>query len=310
MEEVVYGAGGVVEGTSHPRIVSVSKPPWSNREHSGRLERLIVQLGAGKGRFSEAEGIPRSIGCIGNNRFVLHRDPLSVERLREIIFEFSHLSGRELWLTNYDNVDYMMAMASYALELDIPFVYVVLRFEDLGRIRPIGGVRFIVEFEYSPDIFEEIERIDWLYGALIMATASQYEEIRNLRTTFRGEVYVDVLYPGSLRKVDFNLIELRRTLNLSNETYHDCLAGTVVLTADGYFLPCPLLRNYIVADAKGESLKQTLRKKRLKSFWKLTRDSFDGCKTCPFKYLCHDCRALEYQATGDIHGVEYCQLEL
>ncbi|WP_297439331.1 SPASM domain-containing protein [Thermococcus sp.] len=310
MEEVVYGAGGVVEGTSHPHIVSVSKPPWSNREHYGRLERLIVQLGAGKGRFSEATGIPRSIGCIGNNRFVLHREPMSVERLRELLFEFSHLRGRELWLTNYDNVEYLMAMASYALELEIPAVYAVLRLEDIYKVRPIGGVRFIVEFEYSPERFEEIERIDWLYGALILATASQYEEIRNLRTTFQGEVYVDVLYPGSLRKVDFNLIELRRTLNLSNETYHDCLAGTVALTADGYFLPCPLLRNYIVADAKEESLKRALRKKRLKSFWKLTRDSLNECKTCPFKYLCHDCRALEYQATGDIHGVEYCQLEL
>ncbi len=310
MEEAKYSVGGVVGGGSHPHVVSVSKPPWSNREHSGRLERLIVQLGAGKGEFSEAAGIPRSIGCVGNNRFLLHREPLSVERLREILFEFSHIHGRELWLTNYDNVEYLMSMASYALDLGIPAVYAVLRWEDVDRIHPIDGVRFIVEFSYSPDRFREIESKDWLYGALIMATASQYEEIRNLRTTFKGEVYVDILYPGSLRKVDFNLIELRRTLNFSNETYHDCLAGTVALTADGYFLPCPLLRNYIVADAKKEGLKRALRKKRLKSFWKLTRNGLDSCKTCPFKYLCHDCRALEYQATGDIQGVEYCQLEL
>ena len=310
MEEVAYGASRVVEKASHPHVVSVSKPPWSNNEHSGRLERLIVQLGAGKGEFSEAMGIPRSIGCIGNNRFILHREPLSVERLHEIIFEFSKMGGKELWLTNYDNVEYLMAMASYALELEIPAVYAVLRLEDVEKVSPIEGAHFIAEFRYSPEKFEELEGNTWLYGALIMATAAQYEDILNIRTSFAGEVYIDVLYPGSLRKVDFNLLELKRTLNFSDDKYHDCLAGTVALTADGYFLPCPLLRKYVVADAKEEGLRGALRKKRLKSFWKLTRDSFDGCRRCPFKYLCHDCRALEYQATGEIDGVEYCLMLL
>ncbi|ASJ08141.1 Fe-S oxidoreductase [Thermococcus siculi] len=310
MEKVVYDSAQSFGIDFSPNVVSVAKPPWSGRPHNGRLERLILQLGAGKGRFSEITGIPRSIGCIGNNSFILRREPMSVERVKELIKEFKLAGGKELWLTNYDSVGYLLSMASYAVEIDVPEVYAVVRIEDIDEIRPIDGVRFIAELEYSEENIQRLEAHSWLHGALVMIKGSDIDELRGLKTTFQGEIYVDVLYPGSARKLDFNVIEMKRILNPTTERYHDCLAGTLAITADGYALPCPLLRNSVVADARETGIKGILRKRRLKEFWKMTKDKIEACNTCPFRYICHDCRALEYQATGEIDGLEYCPITL
>ncbi|CAD5245280.1 SPASM domain-containing protein [Thermococcus camini] len=308
MEKVAYDTAHSFGIDLSPRVTSVAKPPWSNRSHNGRLERLILQLGAGRGKFSEPTGIPRSIGCIGNNSFILRRDPLSVERVRELIREFLEAGGSELWLTNYDSVGYLLSMAAYAVEIGVPEVYAVVLLDDLDEVKPVDGVRFIAELEYSEENIQRLEAHSWLHGALVMVKGSDLDELRGLKTTFPGEIYVDVLYPGSARKLDFNVIELRRILNPTTERYHDCLAGTLAITADGYALPCPLLRNNVVADAKEVGIKTVLRKRRLKEFWRMTKDKIEACSTCPFKYICHDCRALEYQATGEIDGIEYCQI--
>jgi len=310
VERAVYNAADSFGMNLAPRVTSVAKPPWSNKPHNGKLERLILQLGSGRGRFSEVTGIPRSIGCIGNNSFILRRDPLSAERVKELIREFREAGGSELWLTNYDSVVYLLSTAAYAVEIGVPEVYAVVLLDDLDEVKPVDGVRFIAELEYSPENIRRLEAHSWLHGALVMVKGSDLDELRNLETTFPGEIYVDVLYPGSARKLDFNVIEVKRVLNQSVERYHVCLGGTLAITADGYALPCPLLRNYIVADVKEVRLKRVLRKRRLREFWRMTKDKIEPCSNCPFKYICHDCRALEYQATGDIEGLEYCIIDL
>ncbi len=310
MERVVYDSTVHIEMQEERNIVAVAKPPWSYKPHSGKLERLILQLGRGKGKFSEVEGIPRSLGCIGNNRFILRREPLSVERMKELVAEFRARKGRELYLTNYDSVEYLIRMANYAVSVGIPEVYAIIRLEDMDRVVPPEDVRVIVELEYSRENLKKLGEYGWAYGALIIATYREYEELEKSALGFQGEIYVDVLYPGSLRKVDFNTIELKRTLSPTNTRYHDCLAGTLAITADGYALPCPLLRNFVIGDVKESGIKTILRKKRLRNFWRLTKDEIETCALCPFKYMCHDCRALEYQASGELFGIEFCPLEL
>jgi len=307
MERAVSVVSTYQVNQSQP-VLSIAKPPWSNKSHTGKLERLILQLGAGKGKFSEVEGIPRSIGCIGNNRFILRREPMSVERMKGIILEFRKLGGKELWLTNYDNVETLLALAVFASELEFSDVYAVILMEDLDKVTPVEGVKFIAELTYPEHTLEELSRYPWLHGALV--TVSPDDLRADLFSGFGGEVYVDVLFPSSRRFLNFNVIELRRIYNPSVEKYHDCLSGTVAVTAEGYVLPCPLIRNYVVGDLTRMTLKEAVRKKRLRAFWRMTKDSIDTCSKCPFKYLCHDCRALEYQATGEIDGLEYCPMLL
>ncbi len=310
MEKVAYESSAEVFGGVSPNVVAIAKPPWANKPHSGELERMILQLGSGKGRFSEVTGIPRSIGCIGNNRFILRRNPLSVERVKELIRGFHEAGGEELWLTNYDNVDYLLSMASYATEIGVPEVYTVVLLDDMDEVKPLEGVKVVVELEYSEENIRRLDEFEWAHGALIMVEGSKLEKLLGSKLNFGGEVYVDLIFPPSARFLDFNVIEVRRIFNPSVDRYHDCLAGTLAITADGYALPCPLLRNYVVADVSGTDIKGVMKKKRLKAFWTKTKDKIEACSTCPLRYICHDCRALEYQATGEVDGMEYCPMLL
>uniref|UniRef100_UPI0026064DCA SPASM domain-containing protein n=1 Tax=Thermococcus sp. TaxID=35749 RepID=UPI0026064DCA len=215
-----------------------------------------------------------------------------------------------LWLTNYDDLSLLMEVAEKAVEEGVENVYAVVLMDDLDEVTPIDGVKFVAELEYSEKGIERLLSYPWLHGALITVTPDKLDELTSMAGILPMEVYVDVLFPGSARRLNFNVIELRRVINPTVEKYHDCLAGTVAVTADGYLLPCPLLRNYVVVDLKEKGLREGLRKKRLRDFWRVTKDSMDGCSKCPFKYICHDCRALEYQATGEIGGMEYCPILL
>ena len=310
MEKVSYDVGSVGEVASKTNVVSVGKPPWSHRHHTGKLERMILQLGAGRGEFSELYGIPRSMGCIGNNRFVLRREPLPKEHLFELVGEFKALGGSELWITNYDDVGTLLDVAEHAVKIGIDDVYAVVLLDDLDDVVPVEGVNFVAELRYSPENFEKLLSYPWLHGALVVVQPDELEDVLSKAPLFNGEVYVDVLFPRSARYLAFNVIELRRIFNPTVEKYHDCLAGTIAVTPEGYLLPCPLLRNYVVVDLTKDSIKTALRKKKLRSFWNMSKDSIPSCSKCPFKYLCHDCRALEYQATGEIDGMEYCPMLL
>jgi radical SAM protein with 4Fe4S-binding SPASM domain len=287
-------------------IVTFAKPPWVEREHSGKLERLILQLGSGKGVFSEVEGIPRSIGCIGNNKFILRDASLELERIREVIREFSTISGKDLYLTNYDDLSLLEELSRFSATLPIENVYPVVRIEDFKKASFSTDVKPIVEVRYSRRNMERLQDIEGAHAILLMIKGEEIWSIKNF--SFPCEVYIDVLFPGSLRKVDFDLMEAKRIFK-AHMTFHPCLSGTLAITAEGFALPCPLLRNFVVGSVRELSLKQILRKRRLKKFWKLKKEDIDGCKLCPFNSTCHDCRALEYYASGDIMGLEYCPLD-
>jgi len=310
MAEVVRIGDRAIEGVNWGTRLILGKPPWSNTPHSGKAERLILQLGAGKGKFSEIQGIPRSIGCIGNNRFVLRREKLSRDEIERILLDFRRMNGKELWLTNYDDVDELLWAAKRAVEIGFERVNAVVLKEDLKKVKPVPGVRFIAELEYSREEVVRTVGIEWVSGILVMVGQDKLNDAMGFLPRVGGdvEIYIDVLYPKSARFLSFNVIELRRIMNPTVEKYNDCLAGTIAVSGDGYVTPCPLLRNYVVQDAKEKGLKGVLRKKRLKSFWTLTKDKIETCSGCPFRYVCHDCRALEYQATGEIEGIEYCPI--
>ncbi|WP_088857206.1 SPASM domain-containing protein [Thermococcus profundus] len=295
------------------KTISVGKPPWTEVEHTGKIERLILQLGAGKGRFDEVHGIPRSIGCIGNNRFILRREKLTFDEIRTVLREFKVMGGKEVWINSYDRIEELQYAAQIALSFGIPNVNATVLFEDLEEVEPLDGINYIAEMEYDEEKIITASMKLWVKGLLIMVPPERLEEakmfIRKVKGDSELEIYLDVLYPRSARDLSFNLIELRRNKNPTSVKYHDCLAGTVAVTGDGYITPCPLLRNFAAGDVRDKGLKWTVNKTRkIRKFWTLTKDSVEGCSSCPFRYLCHDCRAIEYQVTGDLNGIEYCPL--
>ncbi|NPA47031.1 MAG: SPASM domain-containing protein [Thermococci archaeon] len=295
----------------HRLNVVVGRPPWTEFKRTGKLERLILQLGAGRGYFSELSGIPRSMGCIGNNRFLLRRSPLTMEEVERILDEFESAGGREVWITNYDDLRDVLHAARYAKDVGIVNVYAVVLLEDFDRIPKSGlnGVNVIVEMPYSEENMRRLESLEGeVYGVLIVSDVQSYSKISMENVDFSGEVLVDILYPPNVKLLDESFLSFKM-LPVSHRGRHPCMSGMIAVTGDGYVVPCPLIRGYVVGDLRKESLTKVIRKRRLRAFWKILNE-IDECSNCPLMGLCHDCRAINYQITGDVFGVEYCGREI
>ncbi len=300
---------GRIGGPRNESTLVVGRPPWTEFKRSGKLERLILQLGRGKGAFSEITGIPRSMGCIGNNRFILRRKPLTVEEVEGILDEFKNAGGRELWLNSYDDVKSILHAAVYAREIGIPEVYAVILLEDLKKLPEveIDGVKIIAEFMADESVDFSSLREMGVYGVLIITDMNGYPKLQVDDLDF-DVVLVDVLYPPNINLLSKSFLSLK-LLPVNQKERHPCMSGMIAITGDGYVVPCPIIRGYIIGDIREEGLSKILRKRRLRSFWKIM-DSIDECSSCPLKGMCHDCRAVNYQITGDILGVEYCGREI
>ncbi|WP_148233416.1 SPASM domain-containing protein [Pyrococcus sp. NA2] len=287
-----------------PKISTISKPPWVSTFHKGKLERIILLIGEGKGRFSERSGIPRSIGCLGNHRLTLYRRKLSLSSFKKVIREFQRIApGGEVYITNYDDIKEAVELASFASERDLD-VYLIALPEDVPQVPKDRKFKLVGEYFYE-ELDDGVKNVDIL---LLVVKFKEYKELLKNGIDFNGDIWIDVLYPGSLRFLDFNPIELRKIANSTAISYSPCLAGLVAISPEGFVTPCPLLRKFIVGDITRESLKTIIKKQRLKKFWKLTKDKIEFCSRCNLRYACHDCRALEYMATGELLGMEFCPL--
>lgn len=206
----------------------------------------------------------RLIGCIGNNWFIFRREFLSLEEFKRVIFEFRKMGGKEFWLINYDSIEFLMVLVNFVFEIEIFEVYVVVRFEDILKIMLVEEICFIVEIKYFDVGLEELFGYLWFYGVLVVVDLDYLEDV--IRESFLGELYVDVLYLGFVKKISFNIIEVRCILNLIMEEYYDCFVGIVVVMVDGYVLLCLLFRNYIVGDLKKESFRKVICRKCFRVF--------------------------------------------
>lgn len=117
--------------------------------------------------------------------------------------------------------------------------------------------------------------------------------------------YLNLMYDkkSNLRKAGLNV---KHFCNAKKQ--HNCYGNQIGITADGDVLPCIMSRSFVLGNVKEEKLSDILCNKKYEYFKKLNKDAIDKCKSCALKFGCFDCRALEYSATGNVHGLEYCNI--
>ena len=94
--------------------------------------------------------------------------------------------------------------------------------------------------------------------------------------------------------------------------YQTCWRGKLLITADGLVTPCPSAREerFVVGDLKRQPLAQVLENKRLHDLWNITLDQVPVCRSCEFRYACHDCRANAWVYSHDLTSRNpYCSYD-
>ena len=87
-----------------------------------------------------------------------------------------------------------------------------------------------------------------------------------------------------------------------NMKYNNCWAGKLAVTATGAVIPCIFARDQIVGNCLSKELKAIVSNKRLQGLWRLTKDHVAVCRSCEYRYACHDCRPLAAGQEGDLYA--------
>lgn len=84
---------------------------------------------------------------------------------------------------------------------------------------------------------------------------------------------------------------------------HPCLSSMVTVRLDGTVLTCPQVDEPI---GHGFDVIKALSAQRYQELRKLSIDTIEPCRSCRFRYACHDCRAREIRAGAGLHETLSC----
>ena len=71
-----------------------------------------------------------------------------------------------------------------------------------------------------------------------------------------------------------------------------CLFGKFSIHPDGLVCPCEFSRDIAYGNVKSESISQILQSDTLDDLWFLDFSKISTCKSCEYRFACHDCRML------------------
>lgn len=168
-----------------------------------------------------------------------------------------------------------------------------------------NGITFTLSYlinRFNEDeVQDAIERYTNIVGTNKMRLDFLYPVPNN---EFYSERFVDVMYD---RKKAFRRVD---AVNFcQNEKIHNCYGNQIAITAEGNVLPCIMSRQLTLGNVKDQGIVSILANSKYEDYRKLTKNSIQECKECAYRYGCFDCRALEMSATGDVKGLEYCNLK-
>lgn len=90
--------------------------------------------------------------------------------------------------------------------------------------------------------------------------------------------------------------------------YNSCLFNIININIKGDVTPCPMMNSIVLGNIRNESIQKIMKNEKYDELITLSRNNIKKCCDCIFRLNCFDCRAIEYSATGNIGGMEYCNI--
>jgi radical SAM protein with 4Fe4S-binding SPASM domain len=84
-----------------------------------------------------------------------------------------------------------------------------------------------------------------------------------------------------------------------NQQFNPCWGNKFAIDINGDIKPC-LWSERIYGNLNETLLLNLVLMRICDELWKLTKDKFDTCKECEFRYLCSDCRVMAEKETGNL----------
>lgn len=143
-----------------------------------------------------------------------------------------------------------------------------------------------------------------------ISTLNNYINGCNIKIDFiypHNKLYCSTKYLDYIYNKSNKLIKVSLEQYMFNKKFHNCFGNQIALTADGYILPCIMMRNIRLGSIYEAPLHQILMKSVYVELQKLNKEKIEICNTCNLKYGCFDCRAIEMEVHGDLYKTTYCE---
>lgn len=141
----------------------------------------------------------------------------------------------------------------------------------------------------------------------------------NILSQYSNKIVKEFIYPKPDNnffsgKIDNYIYNYKNKLLQPNEYIYSylkenncCYGQKIGITCDGKVLPCIMSRTLILGNILEKKLYEILDEEYYK-VRNLSKSNIEKCKVCSYRFGCFECRALEISATGEIDGMEYCEL--
>jgi MoaA/NifB/PqqE/SkfB family radical SAM enzyme len=255
-------------------------------------------------------GLKRSLGCLNCNKWHENDNILDINSIYHIIDDLVLLRCSDLYLTG-GNLSLILNKVINILN------YCQNKFKKVYITMPHSKI--------SKDIESKIKG-----KATIISNLDMKTDLNNLKES-DDMIYIISIYPKDINKLENihlkNLIKsfiitkdaensyipfkkLFKTnidIFLHNLEFHPCMGKTISISFSGNVTICPLMRNKVLGNIKEIPLSEIIRinKDDIHNHWKMNLDNIVGCNCCEFRYLCHDCRALEEELQDNIQNKCY-----
>ncbi len=254
----------------------------------------------------------RSRGCLGCNVFNENGDYISFDDFCDIIDTISNLGCEELYFTGGDlslDFNFSKALIKYA-QNKIHNIFVILNYnhnfnEFLDLINDNTNLILQIDLEQLNSNLLINEHIHYLVVVPEGADEFFYEKVLSLKLNCIPDFLSKnlMINPNLNNNYEFNLNSFFHNLE-----FHPCLGKTLFISSKGNVYPCPMFRLDKWGNIKNISLLDFLdkHKNRIYDFWMLNLDNIEKCKSCEFRYLCSDCRALEMEFSNESLKKKLC----
>lgn len=127
-----------------------------------------------------------------------------------------------------------------------------------------------------------------------------------LKNNFYSTKVLDIIYDSKEKLKNANITAYKFS---ERKKYHTCYGNQIGITANGFVIPCIMSRDFILGNIRDKKISEILNTPQFEYYKNLNKDKIKTCKTCSLRYGCFDCRALEYAATKDVLGMEFCNIK-
>ncbi|QEZ70845.1 SPASM domain-containing protein (plasmid) [Paraclostridium bifermentans] len=274
----------------------------------------------------------RKKSCFGCFKVENQVEKISIEEYQGIFKKLKQLGTKEIYITGGDffkNFNKNIEILKFANELNFERISVFVGGnrkinKDQLKVLQDNKIHLFLQIEIEDEhsleqnnlLFNEIKERE--YSLLLLFKDHTNVDFNNYIINRSKELFLplQIFVDYIIRKDQLNL-EDRKVLHSLEKTsllgystkinYNPCMYGTLTITSDGNIAVCPrLLDNPLGTINDFES---ALAREKRDEYWRLNKDKVEKCNLCNLRYVCDDCRFIEYELSGNILDTHSCPME-